>query len=67
MARPGPIRKLVIVPVRGGQARFTVLRRTPLRLAFDPRTHQRSHYLLDERPAEPTRAEGWEVLTGGVR
>jgi GT2 family glycosyltransferase len=40
----------------------TVVRRTPIRLAVDPRKHQRRHYLLDERPAEPAEAE-W--LLGG--
>lgn len=40
----------------------TIVRRTPLRLVLDPRTHQRDHYLLDQRPIEPTRAD-W--LLGG--
>ena len=40
----------------------TLVRRTPLRTLLDPRTHQRSHYLLDERPTEPVRAD-W--LLGG--
>lgn len=40
----------------------TLVRRTPLRLVLDPRTHQRDHYLLDERPTEPARAD-W--LLGG--
>lgn len=40
----------------------TVVRRTPLRLVLDPATSQRGHYLLDEQPTEPTRAD-W--LLGG--
>lgn len=40
----------------------TLVRRTPLRLLVDPRTNQRDHYLLDERPTEPTEAD-W--LLGG--
>lgn len=40
----------------------TLVRRTPLRLVTEPRESQRQHYLLDERPTEPTRAE-W--LLGG--
>lgn len=40
----------------------TVVRRTPLRWVLPPATHQRTHYLLDERPAEPVRAD-W--LLGG--
>lgn len=40
----------------------TVVRRTPLRLLLDPTTHQRDHYLLDERPDEPVQAD-W--LLGG--
>jgi GT2 family glycosyltransferase len=35
----------------------TLVRRTPLRLLFDPAEHQRSHYLLDERPEEPVEAD----------
>lgn len=35
----------------------TLVRRTPLRLLFPPLERQRSHYLLDERPAEPVQAE----------
>ncbi len=35
----------------------TIVRRTPLRLLFRPLERQRSHYLLDERPTEPTRAD----------
>jgi hypothetical protein len=31
----------------------TLVRRTPLRLLFDPLKWQRRHYLLDERPDEP--------------
>ncbi|HET7567799.1 MAG TPA: glycosyltransferase family 2 protein [Gaiellaceae bacterium] len=31
----------------------TIVRRTPLRLLFDPLRWQRRHYLLDERPEEP--------------
>ena len=40
----------------------TLVRRTPLRLLSDPSQHQRSHYLLDHRPTEPTAAD-W--LLGG--
>jgi N-acetylglucosaminyl-diphospho-decaprenol L-rhamnosyltransferase len=40
----------------------TLVRRTPLRLLFDPTQHQRSHYLLDHRPTQPTAAD-W--LLGG--
>jgi N-acetylglucosaminyl-diphospho-decaprenol L-rhamnosyltransferase len=40
----------------------TIVRRTPLRLVLDPKVHQRDHYLLDERPVEPTPAD-W--LLGG--
>jgi len=40
----------------------TLVRRTPLRLLVDPKVHQRDHYLLDERPIEPTPAD-W--LLGG--
>jgi N-acetylglucosaminyl-diphospho-decaprenol L-rhamnosyltransferase len=35
----------------------TLVRRTPLRLLFPPLRWQRRHYLLDERPDEPTPAE----------
>lgn len=35
----------------------TLVRRTPLRLLVDPTRHQRSHYLLDERPDEPVEAD----------
>lgn len=35
----------------------TLVRRTPLRLLFDPLRWQRRHYLLDERPDEPARAD----------
>jgi GT2 family glycosyltransferase len=35
----------------------TLTRRTPLRLAARPLERQRSHYLLDERPTEPVRAD----------
>jgi GT2 family glycosyltransferase len=35
----------------------TVVRRTPLRFLFPPLERQRSHYLLDERPTEPVRAD----------
>jgi len=34
-----------------------IVRRTPLRLLFPPLRWQRRHYLLDERPREPVRAE----------
>ena len=40
----------------------TVARRTPIRLARDPKKHQRSHHLLGERPVEPVEAD-W--LLGG--
>jgi len=40
----------------------TVVRRTPLRAVLKPMERQRSHYLLDERPAEPAEAD-W--LLGG--
>jgi GT2 family glycosyltransferase len=40
-------------PTVGG----TIVRRTPLRLLFDPLRWQRRHYLLDERPDEPVPAE----------
>jgi len=35
----------------------TIVRRTPLRRLFPPLERQRSHYLLDERPTEPARAD----------
>jgi hypothetical protein len=35
----------------------TLVRRTPLRLLFDPLRWQRRHYLLDERPDEPVQAD----------
>ena len=35
----------------------TLVRRTPLRLLFPPLRWQRRHYLLDERPEEPTPAD----------
>jgi N-acetylglucosaminyl-diphospho-decaprenol L-rhamnosyltransferase len=35
----------------------TLVRRTPLRLLFPPLERQRSHYLLDEHPAEPAQAD----------
>ena len=35
----------------------TLVRRTPLRLFFPPLRHQRRHYLLDDRPTEPVRAD----------
>jgi GT2 family glycosyltransferase len=35
----------------------TLVRRTPLRLLFPPLERQRSHYLLDELPADPVRAD----------
>ncbi|MFN2628493.1 MAG: glycosyltransferase [Gaiellaceae bacterium] len=35
----------------------TLVRRTPLRLLFPPLRHQRLHYLLEERPAEPVQAD----------
>ena len=40
----------------------TLVRRTPLRLVFDPKKWQRRHYLLGERPTEPVQAD-W--LLGG--
>ena len=40
-------------PTVGG----TLVRRTPLRLLLRPLERQRSHYLLDERPAEPVPAD----------
>lgn len=35
----------------------TFVRRTPLRLLFDPFQRQRRHYQLDERPTEPVEAD----------
>src|SRR6266849_6960548 len=35
----------------------TLVRRTPLRLLFPPLRWQRRHYLLDERPDQPTPAD----------
>jgi GT2 family glycosyltransferase len=35
----------------------TLVRRTPLRLLFDPLRWQRKHYLLDDRPDEPVPAD----------
>jgi GT2 family glycosyltransferase len=35
----------------------TLVRRTPLRLLFPPLRRQRSHYLLDERPEQPAKAD----------
>jgi GT2 family glycosyltransferase len=35
----------------------TLVRRTPLRLLFPPLRWQRHHYLLDERPDDPVRAD----------
>jgi GT2 family glycosyltransferase len=35
----------------------TIVRRTPLRLLAPPLRHQRKHYLLDERPAEPVQTD----------
>jgi N-acetylglucosaminyl-diphospho-decaprenol L-rhamnosyltransferase len=35
----------------------TIVRRTPLRLLFDPYRLQRRHYNLDERPTEPVEAD----------
>jgi len=35
----------------------TLVRRTPLRLAFDPYKLQRRHYHLDDRPTEPVEAD----------
>lgn len=40
-------------PTVGG----TIVRRTPLRLLFDPLRWQRRHYLLDDRPDEPVPAD----------
>ena len=37
--------------------RGTLVRRTPLRLLRPPYARQRDHYLLDERPEEPVRAD----------
>jgi GT2 family glycosyltransferase len=38
----------------------TIVRRTPLRLMLKPQERQRSHYLFDEQPTEPTQAD-WIV------
>jgi N-acetylglucosaminyl-diphospho-decaprenol L-rhamnosyltransferase len=35
----------------------TIVRRTPLRFLFPPLEHQRAHYHLQERPAEPVEAD----------
>jgi GT2 family glycosyltransferase len=35
----------------------TLVRRTPLRRLYPPYARQRDHYLLDERPTEPVRAD----------
>ena len=35
----------------------TVVRRTPLRWLFPPKRWQRRHYLLDDRPEEPTQTD----------
>jgi GT2 family glycosyltransferase len=40
-------------PTVGG----TLVRRTPLRWAFDPFERQRRHYLLDDRPDRPVQAD----------
>jgi GT2 family glycosyltransferase len=40
-------------PTIGG----TIVRRTPLRWAFEPKRLQRRHYLLDERPIEPVETD----------
>jgi GT2 family glycosyltransferase len=37
--------------------RGTLVRRTPLRRVLHPETSQRRHYLLDERPEEPTQSD----------
>jgi N-acetylglucosaminyl-diphospho-decaprenol L-rhamnosyltransferase len=37
--------------------RGTLVRRTPLRRVVHPETTQRRHYLLDERPDEPTQSD----------
>ena len=37
--------------------RGTLVRRTPLRRLLHPETTQRGHYLLDERPDEPTQSD----------
>jgi N-acetylglucosaminyl-diphospho-decaprenol L-rhamnosyltransferase len=37
--------------------RGTIVRRTPLRRLRPPLEHQRAHYHLDERPAEPAQAD----------
>jgi len=35
----------------------TIVRRTPLRLLLKPQRRQRAHYLMDERPDEPTQSD----------
>ena len=40
-------------PTVGG----TIVRRTPLRLLFDPLRWQKRHYLLDDRPDEPVQTD----------
>lgn len=40
-------------PTVGG----TIVRRTPLRLLFPPLVRQRSHYMLDEHPEEPSQSD----------
>ena len=40
-------------PTVGG----TLVRRTPIRLVFDPYRHQRRHYHLDAQPSEPVEAD----------
>jgi N-acetylglucosaminyl-diphospho-decaprenol L-rhamnosyltransferase len=37
--------------------RGTLVRRTPLRKVLHPERRQRRHYLLDERPSEPTQSD----------
>ena len=37
--------------------RGTIVRRTPLRRLLHPERRQRRHYLLDERPTQPTQSE----------
>ena len=37
--------------------RGTIVRRTPLRLLLKPQERQRSHYLFDEQPDQPTQAD----------
>jgi N-acetylglucosaminyl-diphospho-decaprenol L-rhamnosyltransferase len=37
--------------------RGTLVRRTPLRKILHPETRQRDHYLLEDRPTEPVRAD----------